>query len=309
MNIVCFGESLIDFKDTGRLAFQGYVGGSPLNVAVAASRLGADVGFAAQVSHDLFGAYIRRHMQENRIDTRFLLGSEAPSTLAFVEEEGGEAHFSFMANATADTLYDPQPRPEFPESLRLVMFGSISLLQEPAATAIVDTVAKHKRRSLVVFDPNVRPALIESREGYLEQLERWLALAHIVKLSTQDLGWLHPDTAIEDVARAWLEGGPEAVIVTRGDDGVSLFRRDADELTVSAPRVDVADTVGAGDTFTGGLMVRLLEDRVQDVTNVDDDIWRDVLGFAAAAAAINCTRHGAQPPYREELDGFLEGDA
>lgn len=307
MNIVCLGESLIDFKDTGPLAFQGYVGGSPLNVAVAAARLGADVGFAAQVSRDLFGAYIRRHMQDNRIDTSFLVASEAPSTLAFVEEEGGEAHFSFMANATADTLYDPQPRPAFPESLRLVMFGSISLLQEPAATAIVETVAKHRNRSLVVFDPNVRPTLIEDRATYLQQLERWLALAHIAKVSTQDLGWLHPDRPIEDVARTWLERGPDAVIVTRGDEGVSLFRRNADERMVRAPRVEVADTVGAGDTFTGGLMVRLLEDNVLDVVNVTDDIWDDVLRFAAAAAAINCTRHGAQPPHRGELDGFLDG--
>ena len=307
MNIVCLGESLIDFKDTGPLAFQGYVGGSPLNVAVAAARLGADVGFVAQVSHDLFGAYIRRHMKENRIDTSFLLGSEAPSTLAFVEEEGGEAHFSFIANATADTLYDPRPRPEFPESLRLVMFGSISLLQEPAASAIVETVAKHRSRSLVVFDPNVRPALIASRDVYLKKLEHWLTLAHIAKVSTQDLDWLHPGTPAADVARGWLERGPEAVIVTRGEEGVSLFRREADELMLPAPRVDVADTVGAGDTFTGGLMVRLLEDRVRDVATVTDDVWHDVLRFAAAAAAINCTRHGAQPPHREELDGFLEG--
>ncbi|MDQ3396593.1 MAG: carbohydrate kinase [Deinococcota bacterium] len=307
MNIVCFGEALIDFKNTGPLAFQGYAGGSPMNVAVAAARLGGEVGFASQLSTDLFGSYLRGYMEENGVDTSLVLQNAAPSTLAFVAEIAGEAHFEFVANASADTLYDPVPRPEFPAEVALLQFGSISLLKEPAATAITETVARHRDGCLVVFDPNVRPALIDNKERYLASLAGWLALSHIVKVSAQDLRWLYPGVSFAELAKSWLALGPEVVIVTRGEGGVSLVRQGRDELTVRAPQVAVVDTVGAGDTFTGALMVALLEHgHAKDVAGLSDDAWREILAFSAAAAAFNCTRAGAQPPYREELERFLE---
>ncbi|UCH25395.1 MAG: carbohydrate kinase [Trueperaceae bacterium] len=305
MNIVCIGEALIDFKATGALAFQGYVGGSPLNVAVAASRLGGEVGFAAQVSTDMFGDDIVAFMHENGVDTAFVERSDAPSTLAFVSEIGGDAHFSFMANGAADTLYDPRPRPVFPEPSYL-QFGSISLLADPTATAITETVAAHKGRTTIVFDPNVRPALISDRGTYLEKLERWLALADIVKISAQDLSWLAPGMDVEELVSGWLERGPQAVIVTRGAEGASLLRQGRPIVTVPAPCVAVVDTVGAGDTFTGALMVALLERGGGSMTGLSDEDAREVLRFAAAAAALNCRRAGADPPNRPELASYLE---
>ena len=299
MNIVCLGDALIDFKEVGPLTFRGFVGGSPLNVAVAASRLGGRAGFASQVSNDLFGRAIRAYLDENGVDTSFLLESDAPSTLAFVGEVAGEAVFDFIANGSADVLYDPQPRQTFP-GVKMVQFGSISLLQEPAATTLTDTVAQHSE-AMVVFDPNVRPALIPDRDAYEARLKRdWLPVSDLVKVSSQDLRWLYPDTPYEEVARAWLGEGPEAVIVTDGGAGVTLHRRASEPLHVPAPRVEVVDTVGAGDTFTGALMVALLEEPKRS-----DAAWRDALAFAAAAAAVNCTRAGADPPTRGELRAFL----
>lgn len=306
MNIVCIGEALIDFKSTGPLAFQGYVGGSPLNVSVAASRLGGEVGFATQISKDLFGGYLRRHMHENGIDTGYVLEHDAPSTLAFVEEIAGEAHFTFNSAGAADTLYDPQPRPRFPDSVRFIEFGSISLLAEPAASAIMDIVRDHQDRT-VIFDPNVRPALITNKDAYFEQLKGWLALSHIVKVSTQDLRWLYPDMTFAEVAKRWLELGANAVIVTQGEEGVSLFRPHESRIDVAAPKVKVVDTVGAGDTFTGALMTSLLDKSV--LAELNEQAWRDVLLFAASAAALNCTRSGAQPPTRSELEAFMQGRA
>ena len=302
MNIVCIGEALIDFKSTGPLAFQGYVGGSPLNVSVAASRLGGEVGFATQISKDMFGGYLRRHMHENGIETSFVLEHEAPSTLAFVEEIAGEAHFTFNSAGAADTLYDPQPRPRFPDSVRFVEFGSISLLAEPAASAIVDIVRAHQDR-IVIFDPNVRPTLIPNKDAYFEQLKGWLALSHIVKVSTQDLRWLYPDMTFAEVAKRWLELGANAVIVTQGEEGVSVFLPQDARFDVSAPKVKVVDTVGAGDTFTGALMTSLLDEPEFD--QLTEQSWRKVLTFAAAAAALNCQRSGAQPPTRSELETFM----
>jgi fructokinase len=306
MKIVCFGEALIDFKSTGPLAFQGYAGGSPLNVAVAASRLGAQVGFATQLSRDLFGTHLREHMKENGIDTSLVLESDAPSTLAFVAEVDGEAHFTFMANGTADTLYDPRPRPRLPDTVAFVEFGSISLLREPAGPAIVETVEAHKDRSAVVFDPNVRPALIDDRARYESSLQRWLEGSHIVKVSAQDLRWLYPNRPFADIAQSWLDRGPEVVILTQGEGGVGLYRRGQGALEVPVPQVEVVDTVGAGDTFTGALMVALLErGHVKGFAEAPRESWLEVLRFAAAAAALNCKVAGAQPPRREALEAFL----
>ncbi len=304
MNIVCMGDALIDFKATGPLAFQGYVGGSPLNVAVTAARLGAEVGFASQVSSDQFGQAIRRRLRDNGVDTSLLLESDHPSTLAFVGEMDGEAVFDFLATETADVLYNPEPRQTFPESVRLVQFGSISLLQEPAATTLTDTVRNHHERAIIVFDPNVRPALIRDRDAYQARLEQdWLPLSHLVKVSSQDLRWLYPGQPYEAVAQAWLGRGPGIVLVTDGENGVTYYGGDT-SFQVSAPRVTVVDTVGAGDTFTGALMVRMLE-RGLEPADPGEAAWKDAVAFAAAAAAVNCTRPGANPPTRAELDAFL----
>lgn len=308
MNIVPFGEALIDFKATRPLAFQGFVGGSPLNVAVAVARLGVPAGLASQVSNDLFGGYIRNHLQGNGVSLELLERSDAPSTLAFVEERGGEAHFTFLSNGAADTLYDPEPRPELPDEVAFIEFGSISLLTEPASSAITDTVAKHRGRCAVVFDPNVRPALTEDKERFLEGLQRHLTLSHIVKVSTQDLAWLYPNQSTREVVEAWLGRGPEAVLVTQGEGGVRLFRRGEEPLEVRAPEVDTVDTVGAGDTLTGALMVGLLErGYTRAFGEISESDWREILTFATAAAALNCTREGADPPRRDELERFLKG--
>ena len=312
MQILSIGEALIDFKEKEQenLTFEGYVGGSPLNVAVAASRLGPRVGFASQVSTDMFGEQIMDHMAANAVSPEFVLRADDPTTLAFVGEDDGEATFTFLGNGAADRRYDPQPRPGLPGEVAFVMFGSISLLSEPAASAITDVVAKHQAQATVVFDPNVRPALIPDRDEYRADLARWVTLCDILKISTQDLGWLYPDKPVEESATGWLEQGPRVVIVTSGSEGVRLFRKNHDVLKLATPEVEVVDTVGAGDTFTGSLMVAL-NDRVAtlDTTpleNLPDETWREVLTFAAAAAALNCTRAGADPPDREELEAFMK---
>jgi fructokinase len=313
--IVCFGEALIDFKATKPLGFQGYCGGSPFNVAIAAARLGAAVGFGTQISRDQFGDALVTYLQANNVDTSLVLRSDAPSTLAFVGEVEGEAVFDFMAANAADTLYNPQPRPKLPASTQFVALGSISLLQDPAASSIIEIAYQHRERACVFFDPNVRPALIDSRDTYLVQLQGLVGLSHITKVSTQDLEWLHPGEDPAQVAARWLHYGTNAVIVTKGEGGVSLFRAGKDVLNdvlnVAAPDVEVVDTVGAGDTLSGALMVSLLPHITQGdgVVNLADDHWRAALTTAVHAAAFNCTRPGAQPPTRDELEAFMDASA
>lgn len=309
MSIAILGEALIDFKNTGPLAFQGFVGGSSLNVATAAVRLGQPTAFLAQISTDIFGHALFEHIQREGIDSSYVLQSSASSTLAFVEERGGQAHFSFVGKGAADTLYDPRPRPVLPDTTRFVQFGSISLLTDPTSSSIVDIVSAHRDRLTVVFDPNCRPQLTSDRDGYRQKLKGWLKLAHLVKVSDQDLGWLEPNRPLEDVARGWLERGPHVVIVTRGEKGSALYRRGCTPVEIPTPHVSVVDTVGAGDTFTAGLMVGLLEfghtDSAQLETHSDATL-REVMQFAAASAAINCTRAGCNPPTRGEVSSFQE---
>ncbi|MEX2540784.1 MAG: carbohydrate kinase [Trueperaceae bacterium] len=302
MKAVCIGEALIDFKAVGDLLFQGYLGGSPFNVAIAAARLGARVSFLSQLSEDAFGLRLRRHLETNGIDTGLLCYSSAPTTLAFVEELGGEESFQFLANGSADTLFDPRPRPRLPEDTGLIHFGSISLLAEPAAGSIVDIVRQH-RHAITVFDPNVRPALISDRKRYLETLPLWLELSRVVKLSSQDLRWLD-DRPVEAVTSEWFELGVEAVLVTHGSDGARAYLANGVRASAPGVKVDVVDTVGAGDTFSGALLARLAS---RDRTSLpeDDQEWSEMLRFAVAAAAVNCSRAGTDPPMRDEVESLL----
>ena len=315
MQIATIGEAVIDFKENERLQFQGFVGGCHLNVAIAAARLGAHAGFAGQLSSDFFGDEIRAHLRANDVDDGFILTSDDPTTLAFVQERGGDAHFQFFGERAADRRYDPDPRPAFPDELAFLMFGSISLLHEPVRSAILDVVDRHRVRATTVLDPNVRPLLVSDRARYVADVESWIPLAGLVKVSEQDLRWLHPDTDPAAVARRWLAAGPVAVIVTRGSQSVELLRADRDALRIRPPQVEAVDTVGAGDTFTGALMATLVEMGVrgsaQDaLAGLDDARWRSALERAAAAAALNCTRQGADPPTRDELERFrAQGEA
>ena len=301
MNIVCFGEALIDFKVTGPLAFQGFVGGSPLNVSLAVARLGTPVALASQVSRDLFGEAILEHLEANGVDRSLIVRDDAPSALAFVAESGGDVDFTFVGDLY--TRYDPHPRPKLPDETRFLEFSSLSLVREPGATAILETLAAHRERC-TVFDPNIRPALTPSRDAYEPVLETALRLSRLVKVSSQDLGWLYPGADPLAEAENWLGRGPEAVIVTQGGARTVLLRSQG-RLEVPIPQVEVADTVGAGDTFMGALLVRLLETgETTGLAALPDTVWQDALAFAAAAAALNCTRPGADPPTRSELEAF-----
>ncbi len=312
MNIAILGEALIDFKSRGDLNFKGFIGGAHLNVATAAARLGQRAAFMGHVSSDAFGTRLLEHLHTNCVDTRFVEISDAPTALAFVQETDGNVHFTFVGNGAATTRYDPQPRPVLPDTVRFIQFGSISLLENPTARTITDIVSMHraspKHMVTIVFDPNCRPALIPDREAYRLAMREWLALADLVKVSDQDLSWLEPERPTDDVAREWLRLGPRAVIVTRGQHGSVLHRAGRPELLVEAPNVSVCDTVGAGDTFTAALMVKLLDfghEIPAQLSMHRDEVFLEAMRFATQAAAINCTREGCDPPTRAKVVGVV----
>jgi len=306
MRIALTGEALIDFTagEAGSLMFQGHEGGSPLNTAAACARLGQPTGFLTQLSTDLFGERLMRFLERNGVDTRFILRSQAPSTLAFVERTPQTNRYAFYTRGSADATWAPEPLPQLPADCRILHFGSISLLQEPAATRIIELMAANAGRRVIVFDPNVRPSLISDMATYRARAMDWVAMADLVKLSDEDAGLLAPGRPADALAADCLRAGARAVIVTRGASGATLWRTGHEPLAVAAPRVKVVDTIGAGDTFTAGLSVSLLAHGVEHPHQLDelgDSAWYEVMRFAATAAALNCTREGADSPTLEAV--------
>ncbi|AVT05118.1 carbohydrate kinase [Paracidovorax avenae] len=303
MRIAFMGEALIDFTSQaggdGALRFEGHVGGSPLNAAIASARLGQPTGLLTQLSTDLFGERILGYLQRNGVDTRFVPRSAAPSTLAFVERTPQTNRYAFYAAGSADATWSPRPLPELPPECAFLHFGSIAMLQQPASGAILDMVRASAGRRVVVLDPNVRPSLIGDMALYRTQVAQWAGLSDVVKLSDEDAELLAPGLPPGELAAGYLAAGAHAVVVTQGAAGATLWRTGHAPLAVGAPRVQVADTIGAGDTFTAGLSVALLAqgaERPAQLAALGDDGWHAAMRFAATAAALNCMREGADPP-------------
>ncbi|AVS87477.1 carbohydrate kinase [Paracidovorax avenae] len=302
MRIAFMGEALIDFTSSGgagALGFEGHVGGSPLNAAIACARLGQPTGLLTQLSTDLFGERILDYLQRSGVDTRFVPRSAAPSTLAFVERTPQTNRYAFYAAGSADATWAPDPLPELPPECAFLHYGSIAMLQQPAAGRILDMVRASAGRRVVVLDPNVRPSLIGDMALYRTQVAQWAGLSDVVKLSDEDAELLAPGLPPGELAAGYLAAGAHAVVVTQGAAGATLWRTGHAPLAVGAPRVQVADTIGAGDTFTAGLSVALLAqgaERPAQLAALGDDGWHAAMRFAATAAALNCMREGADPP-------------
>jgi fructokinase len=314
--ITSMGEVLIDFlplEESGRtVGFRMHPGGSLLNVAVAAARLGQPVALATTIATDFFGRFLRAYAEREGVDPRWLIDSPALSTLAFVAHEGGEPVFNFYGEGTADTLLTPEALPEelFAETA-ILHVGSISLLRGSTPAAVQAAVERLRGRALISLDPNLRPGLVKDEAPYRALLDRFFGLVDLVKISAADLGWLMPRVPVEEAARTLLARGPALVVITRGGAGV-LAVRAADQgrapIALPAFSVTVADTVGAGDSFNGGLLTRLAEAGAvsrRALEALPNDELAAALRFAAAVAAINCTRPGADPPRRAEVEAFL----
>lgn len=308
--ITSIGEILIDFlpiiEDGTTAGFRMYVGGSPYNVAMGLARLEQPVAFAGKVATDFFGRFMRGHVEAEGIDTRFLADAPARSTLAFVAYEHGEPAYSFYGDNAADTLVTPDNLPGalFDETA-ILHFGSISLLRGSTPAAVEYAAQRLKGQALLSFDPNLRPGLIGDEAAYRALLDRLLAQADLVKISAADLGWLMPGRPVAQAAEALRARGPALVVVTLGGDG-ALALRAGDEQRYHVPGVPVhvVDTVGAGDSFNGGLLAALYERGATTrgaLERLDGEQIVACLRFAAAVAAITCSRAGADPPRRAEV--------
>jgi fructokinase len=285
-------------------------GGSLLNVAVTAARLGQPAALAGRLADDFFGRFLRAYMQAEGVHDGWLLETRAQSTLAFVAKEHGEPAYSFYGDGAADTLLQPgELPPELFEATGILHVGSISLLRGTTPAASLDTVECLRGRALISCDPNLRPSLVRDEVGYRATLDSMFSMVDLVKISNVDLQWLMPGHSLEQAAAALLAHGPALVVITRGGEGVLAARApDSRHLRVPAFPVVVADTVGAGDSFNGGLLTYLAEHGVVSRAALEacpDETLAEALRFAAAVAAITCSRPGADPPRRAEVGELL----
>jgi fructokinase len=317
--LTSLGEILFDFLpvETGGevTGFTMHPGGGPYNVAVGLARLGQPTAFASKVGDDFFGRRLRRAVRAEGIDDRFLAtGHGSPTTLAFVATEDGEPVFTFYGDGAADTQLTSADLPAaFYDETALLHFGGISLLRGSTPAAALAAAKGLRGKALISLDPNVRPAVITDAPAYQATLERAIDLCDLLKLSAADIEWLAPGTDILDYAAVLLEAGPAVITVTRGGSGVIALRRGPSGVErIEAPgfRVQVADTVGAGDSFSAGFLAALAERGALSRLALEALPAAEIqaaLRFGAAVAAINCTRVGADPPRRDEVDEFLAG--
>lgn len=316
--ITCMGEILVDFlpiEEGGRtVGFRLHPGGSLLNVAVTATRLGARSALVTKTGTDFFGRLLRAHVEGEGVDTRWLSETAAPSALGFVAFEDGEPDFTFYGDGTADTrLSLDDLSDDLVAETAILHVGSISLLRGSTPATVLAACQRLRGRALLSLDPNVRPGMVTDETAYRATLDALVSLVDVVKVSAADLAWLEPGRDVAEVAVELLDRGPALVAVTRGGAGVLAARRTAGGIVTSAVpgfEVTVADTIGAGDSFDGGLLTRLSELGVTSrpaLERLSEGELAEALRFAVAVAALNCTRPGADPPRRAEVDAFLAG--
>ncbi len=305
--ILSCGEALIDMlpRETtnGEDAFAPYPGGAVFNTAVALGRLGAPAGFLSGLSSDLFGEMLRKSLSDSGVSCDLAVVSDRPTTLAFVRLVDGQASYAFYDENTAGRMLTPDDLPELPEDVEALFFGGISLVVDPCGAAYEALQAREAKGRVIMIDPNVRPGFIRDEDAYRARIERMIGRADLVKLSDEDLRWLYGEGSLEDLARGVLERGPSAVFVTEGAKGATAYSA-AHKVSVAATKVEVVDTVGAGDTFNAGLMAALYRAGVVNklgIAKLEAEVLRAALELGVKAAAITVSRAGANPPWADEL--------
>ncbi|GEL17883.1 carbohydrate kinase family protein [Pseudonocardia asaccharolytica] len=310
------GEALVDIVPA---PVGGYFelapGGSPANVAVGLARLGVPTRMLARLAADPLGERLRTHLAANSVDLTHAVAATEPTSLALVSVDAdGVASYDFRIDGTADWQWSPgelagalDPGPAGP--VVAVHSGSLALTTPPGAAVLRELLAAAAAAATISYDPNCRPPLMGDPGRVRAGVAELLATADVVKVSAEDLVWLLPGRAPADVLDDWLGRGPALVAITLGGDGVLAGTASGLRARRPGRGVAVVDTVGAGDSFSAALLAGLHRRGLLGAANraalraIDATSLDDVLDDAVAAAAITCSRRGADPPTAGELAG------
>jgi len=315
--IVCAGEAVIDMVQTNvpglGEVFLPLPGGCSYNTSIAISRLGTPAAFLGRLSTNFFGEILVKRLRENNVRDDLIIRCDQNSILAIVKtEKGRDPQYAFYDEGTSDRFLLPEDIKPLPAETSCIVFGSISMTMEPIASTIEKLILKEaeRKKTVIALDPNIRPIMIKNRDAYIKRFEKWVGACTIAKISSEDFEYLFPKTEPEEALRKIIDLGSSLAIATLGPNGaIAMLRRaDGSVTKVSAPPAqipEVADTVGAGDTFHGAFLSwlyrrgKMSHNAIADLS--ENDLY-DALVFANKAAAIVCTRHGAEPPNMEEIE-------
>ncbi len=309
--LTVLGEALIDLvaDETGLYAAR--PGGSPLNVAIGLARLDLPTELLARLADDAFGRRLRAHAEDNHAGTSNCIHARQPTTLAVVSlDEQGRAEYDFYIEGTADWQWTDEELAKLPADTTVLHTGSLASWTPPGADRVTAMLTRERARGTVLlsYDPNVRPRLLGSPGRGRTLIERNVALAHVVKASDEDLSYLYPELSPDEVIENWLQLGPSLVVVTHGGNGSRAGTSRGHRVVRPPIKVTMADTIGAGDAFTAGILSSLYENGLATPKAVGaitaDEVAR-TLDDATLIAALTCERHGGDPPTAAERDAAL----
>jgi fructokinase len=311
--VTVIGEALVDLVSNGpEGGYRASPGGSPFNVAVGLARLGNSTSLMARFAEDSYGRMLRAAATAEDIDLGAAAKAGERTTLAIASvDETGSVVYDFDADGTADWQWTAAELSRLRPNTEVLHFGSIASWTPPGSERIAEHVRKARACGgiLISYDPNIRPLVFGARNRGVELVEQSVRCAHIVKTSREDIEWLYPDLAADDVAARWTELGPIVVVVTEGAHGASAYRDTRRPLHRPGRRVSVVDTIGAGDAFTAGLLTGLIRRRLhagERLAEISDVTLARIIDDAVLVSAVTCERAGADPPRLDDLRPRLE---
>jgi len=293
------GEVLIDLIPDGN-KYVAIVGGGPANTGKAAAKLGVETYLIDGISNDEYGQMAKAELLAANVLLDYAQYSNKPTCTAKVTlSKSGSASYEFVIEGTATFDFSDQWLPN-PQRLKpsLLHIGTLATVIEPGASVLFEWAQSVANVAPIIFDPNIRPAVLGDRDEYVIKVEKWVEISSAVKVSDDDLNWLYPGKAIDEIVNNWLEVGVQLVVVTLGDKGITAYRKN-EQISVDAVKVVVADTVGAGDTVGAVLVEAIVNNGLDKLTG---EVLKRMLNRAVKAAAITVSRTGANPPSKDEID-------
>ena len=305
--ILCCGEALIDFLPRkgadGAFVYQPFNGGSIYNTAIALGRLDVATGLLGGVSTDFFGDSLADGLKASKVSLRYVVRKSLHTTLAFVKLFDGHARYSFIEEASAARNFTKKDLPKLAKSVQALHFGSISLIPEPCGGTYEALLKREYKSRVICIDPNIRSSLVHEKKKHMIRLHDMMTKADIIKISDEDVLWMTKGKNFAKFAKTWLKRGAKIVAITKGGEGSEIYTKDF-SFKMNVPPVKVVDTVGAGDTFTAGLLAYLSKQKLltkQKLAGIDEASLSAAVAFAMRAAAVTVSRAGADPPWSKEM--------
>ena len=307
--IICCGESLIDMISVANAGnesvYAGLTGGAIFNTSIALGRLDVPVGLISGVSTDLFGEKIKKDLTESNVNIKLLIRNEKPTTLAFVDVKNGQANYTFYDENSAGNSIHYSDFPNIPKIANTLCFGGISLCTEPAASAYEKLFIQEIKNKVLFLDPNIRSTFISDEISYRKRLNKMISSSDILKVSDEDLDWIVTSgSSINEKIEKLHNLGAKLIIVTKGAEGVAAYVKNKKVINLPAQKVNVIDTVGAGDTFNAGFLAKLSNLKLLSKSNVKNLSSKHILmalEYGIKAASITVSRKGANPPLLSEI--------